>query len=69
MTYGLSGALCGTTPLILQWLLNASGSMLMPIGFAIVTTLISLVTHFSRSRETRQAMPPAQRCSDGRGPG
>lgn len=43
LTYGLSGALCGTTPMILQWLLNSSGSMVMPIGFAIVTTVISLV--------------------------
>jgi MFS family permease len=43
LTYGLSGALCGTTPMILQWLLNSSGSMTLPIGFAIVTTVISLV--------------------------
>lgn len=29
--------------MILQWLLTSSGSMVMPIGFATVTTVISLV--------------------------
>ncbi|TDD07549.1 MFS transporter [Saccharopolyspora terrae] len=43
LTYGLSGALCGTTPMILQWLHSSSGSMALPVAFGIVTTAISLV--------------------------
>ena len=43
VTYGVTGALCGTTPMILQWLLDRTGSMVIPIGFAVVTTAISLL--------------------------
>ncbi|WP_027944928.1 MFS transporter [Amycolatopsis taiwanensis] len=43
LAYGLSGALCGTTPVILQWLLDSSGSIVLPVAFGIVTTAISLV--------------------------
>lgn len=43
VTYGLSGALCGTTPMILQWLLDTSGSIAVPVAFGVVTTVISLV--------------------------
>ncbi|MER6969722.1 MFS transporter [Nocardioides sp. NPDC000445] len=43
VTYGLSGALCGTTPMILQWLLDTSGSIVVPVAFGVVTTVISLV--------------------------
>lgn len=43
LTYGISGALCGTTPVILQWLLDASGSMVLPVGFGVVTTIVSLL--------------------------
>ena len=42
VTYGLSGALCGTTPMILQWLLDTSGSIVVPVAFGVVTTVISL---------------------------
>jgi MFS family permease len=42
VTYGLSGALCGTTPLILQWLLDSSGTIVLPVLFGVVTTAISL---------------------------
>jgi len=43
VTYGLAGALCGTTPLILQWLLDTSGTIVLPVVFGVVTTFISLM--------------------------
>ena len=43
VTYGLAGALCGTTPLILQWLLDTSGTVALPVAFGVITTFISLV--------------------------
>jgi hypothetical protein len=41
-TYGLAGALGGATPMIMQSLLNASGSIVAPIGLTVLTCLISL---------------------------
>ncbi|KRF14802.1 MFS transporter [Nocardioides sp. Soil796] len=43
VAYGLSGALCGMTPLILQWLLDSSGTVVLPVVFGVITTFISLV--------------------------
>jgi MFS family permease len=43
LTYGLSGALCGMTPLLLQWLLGISGSILLPVIFSMLIVVISLI--------------------------
>ncbi|GAA5161547.1 MFS transporter [Pseudonocardia eucalypti] len=53
VTYGLSGALCGTTPMILQWLFDSSGSIVWPVVFGVVTTAVSLFC--SRALLTRTA--------------
>jgi len=57
VTYGLSGALCGTTPMILQWLLDTSGSIVLPVAFGVVTTVISLFC--SRALLARTTVPAA----------
>ena len=57
VTYGLSGALCGATPMILQWLLNTSGSVVLPVLFGVVTTVISLFA--SRALLARSAVKRA----------
>ncbi len=41
-TYGLAGVLGGLAPVILQSLLTASGSIALPIGFAVLVTVVSL---------------------------
>ncbi|MER5179090.1 MFS transporter [Streptomyces sp. NPDC002896] len=42
-TYGLAGVLGGMAPVILQSLLAASGSIVMPIGFVVVLGAVSLL--------------------------
>jgi len=55
VTYGLSGALCGTTPLILQWLLNSSGTIALPVAFGLVACAISLVASRALLARTARA--------------
>jgi len=43
VTYGVTGAVCGMTPMIMQWLLDRTGGMLLPIAFTVITTAISLL--------------------------
>lgn len=62
LTYGLSGALCGMTPLILQWLLTISGAIVLPIIFVVLTVAISLVASralLKRADHTEQARATA----------
>lgn len=68
VTYGLSGALCGTTPLILQWLLDSSGTIVLPVAFGLVTTAISLVCSralLARSSRSAESAESADAADDG----
>lgn len=41
-TYGLAGVIGGMTPVILQLLINVSGSIAIPVGFVMLTGVVSL---------------------------